>query len=174
MMQCGVCSDCVLVKFRPSASFGQWLNGQTSSPPDIHEIWPKPIIANSPEGIPENVHSFYRQAVDSLQRKNFDAAGAMFRKSLDTGLKHLHPEGTGTLQRRIETLPSEIGVTQSMKEWAHEIRDLGNDAAHEEEPFSQDEAQALHSFTELFLTYAFTLPEKIAERKRAAEQEQRR
>jgi hypothetical protein len=51
-----------------------------------------------------------------------------------------------------------------MKEWAHHIRRLGNDAAHEEEPFEEDEARGLQSFTELLLTYAFTLPGMLVER----------
>ena len=114
---------------------------------------------------PSNVASFYCQGIDSLSRKNFDAAGAMFRKSLDTGLKRIHPEGKGTLQRRIDELPDATGVTPAMKEWAHQIRHLGNDATHEEEPFSDDEVKALQSFTELFLTYAFTLPGMVATRK---------
>ena len=45
-----------------------------------------------------------------------------------------------------------------MKEWAHIIRDEGNDAAHEDEPYGKDEAIGLEAFTRLFLTYAFTLP----------------
>ena len=54
----------------------------------------------------------------------------MFRKALDVGLKHIHPEGRGNLKNRIDTIPGEKGVTPAMKEWAHEIRDSGNDAAH--------------------------------------------
>ncbi len=91
----------------------------------------------------------------------------MFRKSLDVALKRIHPEGKGMLQKRIDALPQELGITPAMKEWAHEIRDLGNDAAHEEEPFSEAEARSLHAFTEMFLTYAFTLPGMLKERKTA-------
>ncbi|WP_343895983.1 DUF4145 domain-containing protein, partial [Craurococcus roseus] len=81
--------------------------------------------------------------------------------------KRLHSVGKGTLYKRIESLPQEIGITPAMKEWAHEIRELGNDAAHEDEPFTEAEAKALHSFTEMFLTYAFTLPGLLEERKAA-------
>jgi hypothetical protein len=55
-----------------------------------------------------------------------------------------------------------------MKEWAHEIRLLGNDAAHEEDPFTPPEAESLQAFTQLFLTYAFTLPGMLAARKALA------
>ena len=93
----------------------------------------------------------------------------MFRKSLDVALKKVHPEGKGTLEKRINLLPDALGITPAMKAWAHNIRDLGNDAAHEEEPFTEDEAKALQSFSELFLTYVFTLPGMIEERKLAKE-----
>lgn len=51
-----------------------------------------------------------------------------------------------------------------MQEWAHAIRLDGNEAAHEEEPFDKETCEALKSFTELFLMYAFTLPGMLAER----------
>ena len=112
----------------------------------------------------DNCLNFYKQGMDSLTRKNFDAAGTMFRKSLDAGLRQIDPDGKGTLEKRINALPSETGITPPMKGWAHEIRHLGNDAAHEDEPFTDGEAKSLQSFTELFLTYAFTLPGMLAAR----------
>jgi hypothetical protein len=80
----------------------------------------------------------------------------------------LNPSGIGNLQQRIEKLSVAVGVTPAMKEWAHEIRELGNDAAHEEEPFTEIEATTLQAFTELFLTYTFTLPGMLAARKASA------
>jgi len=107
--------------------------------------------------------------MDSLNRKNFDAAGTMFRKALDIGLKQLHPSGKGNIQNSINGLPSETGITPSMKEWGHQIRHLGNDAAHDEEPFSEADARALQSFTQLFLTYSFSLPGMLAEKRSETE-----
>lgn len=128
-------------------------------------LWPTAAAPNAPKHLPDNIRSFYLQGLNSLGRGSYDAAGTMFRKSLDVALKRIYPEGRGTLQKRINTLPPELGITPAMKEWAHEIRDLGNDAAHEEEPFTEAEAKALHVFAEMFLTYAFTLPGMLAERK---------
>ena len=55
-----------------------------------------------------------------------------------------------------------------MKEWAHEIRCLGADAAHDEDPFTENEAKSLQPFTELFLTYAFMLPGMLDAKKKDA------
>jgi Domain of unknown function (DUF4145) len=129
-------------------------------------VWPKAEVPSAPKHLPDNIQNFYYQGLDSLRRRSFDAAGTMFRKVLDAALRRIQPGGKGTLQRRIDALPQELGITPAMKEWAHQIRDLGNDAAHEDEPFSEAAAKALHAFTEMFLTYAFTLPGMLEERKR--------
>ena len=50
-----------------------------------------------------------------------------------------------------------------MKKWAHEIRLGGNEALHEPEDFTREEAERLQTFTELFLTYAFSLPAMLRE-----------
>jgi len=164
LLQCGVCGNGVIAKYR-SANFGQWLNNQGGNV-TLLEIWPKPTPIDIPQYVPNNITNFYRQGMDSLNRKNFDAAGTMFRKSLDAGLKALHPEGKGTLEKRIDNLPDILGITSALKEWAHQIRHLGNDAAHEDDPFTSDEAKILQSFTELFLTYTFTMPGMLAERRK--------
>lgn len=169
-LQCPICGNGVIVKFREQTQngFNSWLGGQvpSSNAVILEEVVPKPISLKAPKHTPENVSRFYSQGLDNLS-KNFDAAGMMFRKALDAALKYLHKEGTGTLKKRINELPERVGVTPAMKTWAHEIRDLGNDAAHEDDPFTEAEAKTLQVFTELFLTYAFTLPGMMEERKKA-------
>jgi hypothetical protein len=48
-----------------------------------------------------------------------------------------------------------------MKKWAHHVRLDANEAAHEVEEFSDDDAKTLRTFAEMFLTYAFTLPASL-------------
>ena len=58
-----------------------------------------------------------------------------------------------------------------MKEWADQIISDGNEAAHgEDETFTREDAEQIKEFTELFLIYAFTLPERVRQAK-PAEQE---
>jgi Domain of unknown function (DUF4145) len=92
----------------------------------------------------------------------------MFRKTLDTSLRKLNPVGRGSIFELINSMPADAGLTVAMKEWGHEIRRLGADAAHDEDPFAEDEAKSLQSYTELFLTYAFTLPGMLAAKKPSA------
>ena len=55
-----------------------------------------------------------------------------------------------------------------MKEWAHHIRLDANDAAHELDEYSETDARQLHIFAQMFLTYAFTLPEMLKRAKSEA------
>jgi Domain of unknown function (DUF4145) len=66
----------------------------------------------------------------------------------------------GNLQQRITDLPDDL-VTPAMKGWAHHIRLDGNDAIHDDGEFSKEDAETLHVFARMFLTYAFSLPKML-------------
>jgi hypothetical protein len=101
--------------------------------------------------------------MDNLQAQRWDAAGAMFRKTLDTATKRMSDEFKSiTLYARINKLVSEGLLTEAMGDWSHEIRLDGNDAVHDEEPETEDDARSTQRFTEAFLRYAFTLPALVA------------
>jgi len=86
----------------------------------------------------------------------------MFRKTLDVATKIIAPsEKNLTLYKRIEKLVSDNLLTEAMGAWSHEIRIDGNDAVHDEDPETEDDAGALQKFCEAFLTYAFSLPSMV-------------
>ena len=87
----------------------------------------------------------------------------MFRKALDAGLKNKFPEIKGSLYERIRKAEKERGLTPDLAKWADQIRLGGNEAAHDEEPFSEQDAERLRTFTDLVLRYLFTLPGVLAE-----------
>ena len=126
-------------------------------------ISPTPFDATAPEYTPASVANFFGQGMDNLHG-NWDAAGTMFRKALDVGLKAKFPDISRTLSlfQRIEKAEETGGLTPELAEWAHQIRLDGNDAAHEEEPFSKEDAENLHTFTDLVFRYLFTLPGMLA------------
>jgi hypothetical protein len=116
----------------------------------------------SPEFVPENVESFFRQGVENLAAERWDAAGAMFRKTLDVATKIVSPDLRNlTLFKRIEQLVENGLLTSAMGDWSHEIRIDGNDAVHDDEPESEHDARAAYKFTEAFLIYAFSLPQRV-------------
>ena len=88
----------------------------------------------------------------------------MFRKTLEAALKNKFPENKENLSLydRIGIAKKEGGLTPELAEWAHQIRLDGRVAVHEDEPFSKEEAERLHTFTNLVLQYLFTLPGMLA------------
>lgn len=131
---------------------------------DIIDEYPQPTTIDAPEHLPENITSFFVQSAQSLKSGNLDAAAMMARKVLEVSVKTLNTEGSGSLYKRIEELHDLGRVTDDLKEWAHIIRDDGNEAAHEEQPVTTEFADELLAFTELFLMYTFTMPGMVSER----------
>ena len=130
----------------------------------ILDIFPSPLDTGAPTHTPDNVARFYEQGMDNLAR-NWDAAGTMFRKTLESGLKARFPDlnGSLSLSRRIREAADRHELTPDLADWAHQIRLDGNNAVHEEQPFSRKEAERLKTFTELVLQYLFTLPGMLQE-----------
>ena len=123
----------------------------------------------APEHTPDDVASDYREAMDSLQRKNHNAAGVMFRKTLQrattavaslNNIERFKPKVP--LQHRIDALARDALLTEGMRELAVAIKLDGNAAAHEEDrDFDAASAVRIQEFTHLFLTYTFTLPVSV-------------
>jgi hypothetical protein len=132
----------------------------------VLEKYPSKEEQAVPMHISENIQRCYVQGLDNLLRKQFDAAGAMFRKALDIATKELK-ETNGNLVNRIDALATKNKITPAMKDWAHAIRLDGNEAAHDGDPIGKETCETLKSFTELFLMYAFTLPIMLEERSAA-------
>ncbi|MCW0233758.1 MAG: DUF4145 domain-containing protein [Ferrovibrio sp.] len=129
------------------------------------KIWPEEEAVDIPDFLPDNVRVPFQQALDNLTRKNWDAAGMMFRKALEVGTKAIDPSlASKKLVVRIDELAARYAITPDLKDWAHKIRIGGNDAAHDDDPFEETEAVDLEYFCRLFLTYVFTLPAKLKQR----------
>ncbi len=124
-----------------------------------------------PDHVPDNITIFFQQGMDNLNKNNWDAAGAMFGKVIDITTKKIDPELKGSLYERIEQLAKKHLITPDLKDWAHKIRLIRNDALHEASPTGEQEAHDIQIFTDLFLRYVFTLPGILEERRNTAEEE---
>ena len=153
---CGYCNRGIVATFEggngysPSESpDGQW------SPLSIAPELPSNV---APIHTPKNAVRFFEQAMDNLSWKNWDAAGGMFRKALEVGLKSKFPNMKGTLHHRIKEAAEKHELTPALAEWSDKIRLDGNEAMHEEKPFSENQAMDLETFTRLIFQYLFMLP----------------
>ena len=89
----------------------------------------------------------------------------MFRRVLDRSTLAISEDAESmrkkNLKRRIEILADQQKLTPDLKGLAHLLRLEGNDAAHDDEEFDETRAKQMGEFAELFLIYAFTLPERV-------------
>ena len=101
----------------------------------------------------------------------------MFGKALEVALKRKFPDIEDPPTRRIfareriKRAAAEHRLTPELADWADHVRFLRNDAAHDEDPFTEQQVKEMAAFTDLILRYMFTLPEdlKIARSSEAAE-----
>jgi HEPN domain-containing protein len=167
-LRCANCSggyfiECYLhTTTTPSNSHG---NIEEEANIKIIKEYPQTEISTCPEHLPENIRNFYMQAEISLQHKSYDASSIMSRKCLEATVKTLDSSGTGNLYSRIEALYTKGLIAETLKDWAHMLRENGNEAAHEEQPVTEEHASELLSFSELLLMYVFTLPGMITAKK---------
>lgn len=131
----------------------------------IKTVWPVDQGALIPEYLPENIKMFFREAAENLTQGKNDSAGMMCRRILDVATKKLSTKHHWRLIDRIDGLAAEGLLTSDLKDWAHEIRLMGNEVTHEDEPITNIDAKEIFKFTELFLMYTFTLPGMLKDRK---------
>ena len=159
--QCGYCDRCAVAVIEPprGTNPASWLDRPDEGEiPGIREFATVAPAPCAPSHTPENAKRFYDQGLNCMSG-SWDAAGAMFRAALEAGLKEKFPNiNENNLAKRIERAAKQGALTSDLAEWMNQIRLYGNEALHNEEPFSEKQARDMQAFTELVLQYLFTLP----------------
>ena len=129
---------------------------------EVREQHPKPQPIECPDHVPDRIAANFREAAGNVRAGAFTSAVMMFRKVIDRATRGLGAESPDRmpLSARIAALAEQQVLTPAMRDWAHLIRLDGNEAAHDEDS-DKATAQQIEQFTELFLIYAFTLPERV-------------
>jgi hypothetical protein len=133
----------------------------------ILQIFPNQQAPKAPDHINAGLAKIFIQAEAARKRSEYHIAGMGLRKTLDVALKLFDPSIGGDLYKRIDSLAARHDITPAMQKWAHQIRLIGNDAAHEPEEPEKDDIDAMASFTETLLKYLFTLPAEVQARTQA-------
>jgi len=183
---CGKCEGGAIIDYTMTASSrgGVSTNSPmdcTSDPENFNwtkvRTYPAATATRVPSHANDQLQRYFSQAANALKRGDWDASGAMSRKVVDVSTQQLLGEDSkkyGTIQKRIDALAVKSSITPDLQAWAHEIRLGGNDAAHDEDPYTQPEAQELLDFADLYLTYVYSMPGRLKERKAAAEAEKQK
>lgn len=179
VFRCNACQEllCATLLTRSTVDSFQWL-GRTDGELremrsghafEILDTYPTEKSHIAPASVPAPAERAFLQGAQNAAVKNSDAAAAMFRKAIDIATRVLDSSLAGkNLAPRIDALHKAGKLTEDLKEWAHLIRLDGNQGAHDDDELSEDQIQQLQSFTELFLTYTFTLPAEVAAKKALA------
>ncbi|MEO1169113.1 MAG: DUF4145 domain-containing protein [Pseudomonadota bacterium] len=138
----------------------------------VTDFWPELQETRAPDDVPERVANNFIQAEEAAARGHREAAGMAYRRSLELALKDVAPELGGMLKTRIDKLSKDGRLTPDLKDWAHSVRDLGNEAAHEESQPTGVDIQDLAAFTRVVLEYLYTMPAKVTRRAGGAEVEE--
>ena len=109
-----------------------------------------------PPYMPASVASLFRQARHNLVLRNWDAAGMMYRKTLEVALRVKF----GNMSRNLASTIQRLSTSESslVTLFASLARMEGNEAAHKAQ-FSEAAAVLLDSHLEQLVVYLFTVPE---------------
>jgi hypothetical protein len=176
LYKCNKCKGALVHEYSQHTNYGSPSPGGCSSDPTdngfkLLKSYPGKMPNAIPAYVPAPLDRYYQQALDSLHSAHYDASGAMSRKVVDVSTQQMVKGDTkkyNNIRDRIDALAEKHLLTPDLKDWAHQIRLDGNDASHDEDPFTADEAQGLLSFTELYLTYVYTLPGRLKARREQA------
>jgi hypothetical protein len=156
-LRCVNCTGYVMVLWSASEAFGiNRLYNYRTLP------WPQRLDKH-PEEWPAAVGRFWLQAQRSLKDENWDAAAVMARSAMQVALRQQGAKGQN-LKQEIDSLASAGLLPPLMKEWSHEVRELGNDSAHPEpsqQATSAQDARDIVKFLDSLLTYLYSLPHEI-------------
>jgi hypothetical protein len=112
-------------------------------------------------GVPEPVRRAFEQAHRSFATSSFDACALMCRRSLEALCKSFGVEGKN-LDMKLKALAERKIIEARLVGWAHGIRHVGNEAAHDtDSEVSKEDAQYALDFTEALLTYVFVLNQRF-------------
>src|SRR5690606_11354154 len=120
-LKCGNCAGYVMVLWSPESSGSA-----------IHDfrVLPAPQrIEKAPDIWPDDVGRFRVQAHRTLPAETWDAAAVMARSALQLAIRQQGAAGSN-LKQEIDDLARKGLIPPVMKEWAHELRELGNESAH--------------------------------------------
>lgn len=130
-------------------------------------------IPDVPEHLPDDIHAAFKEALVCIAVQCPNAAGAMFRLSLDLATKELLEqvvENTGLpaphaaevrLADRIAWLIENGHVPARLRGFANEVRLTGNDGAHDGS-LEMGDALDLHDFSDAYMREMYTAQGRLA------------
>ena len=167
---CGGCQHGVVGESQQSAS----TSGGTSvfEFKNFMRLYPQPKPLQAAAFTPRRIAETYVTALRNLHERekasvtqsDLEMCCIAVRKAVELAVNDLGAEGKD-LYHKIENLAGRGLITDSLREWAHEVRNIGNDGAHEDGEITFKDAEQAIFFADMLFHYLYTLPGMITDRK---------
>src|SRR3989344_2565204 len=123
--------------------------------PNVYDINGKATLSSLPgktiKKLPENIKNVYDEVRRCMQSNSFTGAVMLMRKIIMNIAVHEGAKENKNFDEYVDYLCNNGIVHKKSKKKADSVRKLGNDANHEIENRTQEEAQNLFEFIELLL-----------------------
>ena len=140
-----------------------WSANESGAGIHDYRVLPWPLdVRNYPEEWPDEIGRYWLQARRNILSENWDAAAVMARSALQLALRNKNASGNN-LKQEIDDLVANGILAPIMKEWADQIRLLGNESAHPDpvQVIDPQDARDVVEFLRFLLEYLYTFPHQI-------------
>jgi hypothetical protein len=166
LVQCaqrGSCGRSCLVMVRHSGSVAP---GQSvvSPVPVAGTTYPSRQVMYAPEGVDPSIAADFTEALRCREQGFLFASALVARRVLQTTARSIVGK-MKDLYTEIEAIPLDR-ISKALRDAAHEVRFLGNAAAHAG-TVTEADVDELLAFTDAYLDHLFVLPAKVARVKAA-------
>lgn len=133
----------------------------------IESIYPRTLPGSVNDLIPEDIKADFEEALLCYSVSAYRGAAALARRTVQLICLDKGADKSKKLYQQIDELFSNGVITKDIQEWAHEVRFLGNDAAHPNKDIvSGDDARDILDLLESLCEVLYVAPAKAAERKK--------
>ena len=137
----------------------------------VRRIFPDPQPRTVDSRVPASIKKDFEEANICFSVGAFRASAVMVRRALQSICLDKGAAENDKLIKQIDWLFSQGIITKDLKEWAHEVRLVGNDAAHpkkphKDAPITKDDAEEILQLLEQFTQTLYVAPAIAAERKK--------
>ncbi len=115
------------------------------------------------QSFPRPIKNTYQEALLCYKAKAYTASVIMCRKTLEEICKEHGINSKKDLYTDLRKMKEKGIIESRLFEWAEALRNLGNEAAHDNVTISSQDAKDIIEFTNALLEYVFTFNDKFNE-----------
>lgn len=162
------CQGCKTISFRKTSSNSEdfeQINEYEDQIRVYENIYPPRIegrsgLEDTAYYLPSTVREIYTETLQALNNKSPILTGIGLRALVETVCKEEKAHGN-SLEKKIDSLKEKGILTFIGAETLHNIRTMGNDAAHEVKPHSERQLSVAMDVIEHLLADVYILPKKV-------------